>query len=805
MLHIIRDFFEAKIEDDGTAVLFGEGGRLELALAGERSLSVFYVPDPSILSAEKARPFPSLFAGGAAPGAWGRWDKVEEGSGAFTLCRGQLVVSVEKETGTVSVFRGGALIHGGRIGDQDTVVPRYPLRIQRGQSPKTGRGKFNFRLEDGDAFFGLGEKTGGLDKRNRSFKLFNKDSLGYDPSSSDPLYKSVPFFIKANRGFATICGLFFPNLRVGEVDFGVESRFYYHVDLEDGPFGYFLMMGDSYREILRQYVDLVGHPALPPLFSFGYLASSMAYTDPDDAEAKILAFFEKVEASGIPCEGMYFSSGYAKADNGERYTFVWNRGKFPYPESFLGKLRERGYRVCCNVKPGILTSHPWYDRLARSGVFVLDGDGSSLVSYYWGNSASLVDFSRREGFDWWVEALTANIIDTGASGVWNDNNEFEIEDEELPIQACRSYLPVMMARASWEALRRARPGKRPWLISRAGYAGLQRYARTWTGDNVSDYKTLTLNIAMGMNLGLSGLPMYGHDLGGFYGDHPDEELLLRWCQSAIFQPRFVMHSWKANGKITEPWTFPEALSAVRRFIEERYRYLPYIYDLAIRAAETGVPLESPLALEFPHDPSLPYDCLHRMAGDAVLLPGPPERGSSTVRIHFPAGEAWYDPFSETLLEGGREAEFQYPPDGLLYFFRCGTVVPTSVKPGPVGDAPPNDFRFLLFPPQKGDGLTCFHNEDDGESDFTFNSHWRYRMEFRRSAEGVCRFSMAGERFAGMPFERTWRFWVPEGFVIETTDGKPARRGVEFRLGEAPASLEFLVRGEYARGARGCGE
>jgi alpha-glucosidase len=159
------------------------------------------------------------------------------------------------------------------------------------------------------------------------------------------------------------------------------------------------------------------------------------------------------------------------------------------------------------------------------------------------------------------------------------------------MQKYKNFLPVKMAQASYEALRKANPGKRPWLISRSGYSGLQRYARTWTGDNVSNYSTLKYNIAMGMNLGLSGLPIYGHDIGGFVGPKPDEELLLRWCQSAVFQPRFVMHSWKPDGWITEPWSFSSRLGAIRDFIRERYRFLPYIYDLAIRAMEYGIPLE----------------------------------------------------------------------------------------------------------------------------------------------------------------------------------------------------------------------
>jgi len=796
MIYTIANLSESRREHK-KVLLLGDNGRLELAIHGSRTISVFYVLDNSIFPAEKTIPHPGLFSERHAASALEDWESVVEGDSTFELLYRDIRVSVDKETATLAVFRGGVLIHGGRIGDDDTVVPRFPLRAQLGATKSILRGKFNFRLEDDDAFFGLGEKSGYLNKRNRSFKLFNKDSLGYDAAMSDPLYKSVPFFIRMNRSMSFLIGLYFPNLRVDEVNFGAESRFYYSVDLGDGPFGYYLMLGDTYRDLLTSYCEVVGMPALPPLFSFGYLASSMAYTDPDDAEKRVLDFFEKAEKADIPCEGMYFSSGYAKAANGERYTFVWNKRKFPDPDSFFARLRKRGYRICCNVKPGILSTHPWYAALAERGVFVPDAEGRPLLSYYWGNNASFVDFSREEGFNWWVKALSENIIERGASGVWNDNNEFEIEDETLPIQAKRKYLPVQMAQASYEALKKANPGKRPWLISRAGYAGLQRYARTWTGDNVSNYETLRYNIAMGLNLGLSGLPIYGHDLGGFFGDHPDKELLLRWCQSAVFQPRFVMHSWKADGKVTEPWTFPETLDTMRYFIQERYRFLPYIYDLAIRAAETGIPMENALAFEFPKDSALSYNTLDRMAGDALLIPGPPQQGSTEARLHFPAGADWFDPFSKKLHKGGTNVEFEYPSNSLRYFFRCGTAIPTSLLRGSLGDKVLSEFQFLLFPPTDEASTICLHSEDDGESDFIEGSYWRYSMEFERLGDGCHKFTMTSVGKAqDSAFGKVWRFEVPEHFLIESLEGRAHGREIEYKLHEAPESIRFIVRGDY---------
>lgn len=801
MLHVLKNLDKFHIEG-GRAAFLGENGRLEVSIHAPRVLSVFYIFDESIVPPTANVPYPGLVVD-ARPGDAGLvWDSFAERETEYELRHGGMKVLIHKETALLSVYEDGVLVHGGEIGHRDLVVPQYPLRVQEGTVQGSVRGKFNFRLEDGDAFFGLGEKTGTLNKRNRLFKLFNRDALGYDATSSDPLYKSVPFFMKVNRERGTLCGLYFPNLQVDEVNFGVESIFYYDVVLAGGPFGYYVMTGHHYRDIISAYCRLSGMPALPPLFSFGYLTSSMGYTEPDNAQEKILEFFERVEKEGIPCEGMYFSSGYVKAGNGERYTFVWNREKFPQPGQFIRALRARGYRICCNVKPGILSSHPWYRRLAAAGAFIPDADGAPLKSYYWGGSASFIDFSRKEGFDWWVTALTEHILDKGVSGVWNDNNEFEIEDESLPIQACKKFLPVKMAQASFEALRKANPGKRPWLISRSGYAGLQRYARTWTGDNVSSYECFRFNIVMGMNLGLSGMPMYGHDLGGFVGPAPDEELLLRWCQSAVFQPRFVMHSWKPDGSITEPWTFPHRLDAIRRFIRERYRFLPYIYDLAIRASETGIPMESPVALEFPDDHSLSYECLDRMAGDAILVPGPPERGMTRVELQFPSGANWFDPSTSIQYRGGTHLEFDYPPDSLRYFFRCGTVIPTSLKVGSVGKTALDEYEFLVVPPAGTSDvarlpIACIHSEDDGESDFVPGSYWRWRMAFETTPSGDAVLDIVRTQSAlDADYRKYWRFTAPEGFIILDDEGNAGGRSVEFRFHRAPEHIRLVLRGSY---------
>ena len=265
----------------------------------------------------------------------------------------------------------------------------------------------------------------------------------------------------------------------------------------------------------------------------------------------------------------------------------------------MREITARGYHLCFNIKPGILISHPWFERFVRAGYLIngaADGCGEGyapLIEYYWGNDAGLFDFLNPRAYAAWKALLQDIFIDAGAEGIWNDNNEYEIEDPYLPAAWTRTLQPLLMARAACEALRERYPGRRPWVISRSGYAGLQRYARTWSGDNVSDFQSLSYNILMGLTLNLSGMFFVGHDIGGFYGAFPSRELLIRWFQSAALQPRCVINSWNDNGRPTEPWSYPEEIATIREILHTRYELMPYLYSAAIAARLLGSGVATP--------------------------------------------------------------------------------------------------------------------------------------------------------------------------------------------------------------------
>lgn len=790
MKHTIGNITRCTQIEGHTVVASGEAGRLDIQFLLPRIVHISYrfdaVPtDPDLLEASAFMTEPSQSLACEDP------INIEECGSEFVIDCGETRVLVEKCFGSITVLHGTVVQHGGHLGTADTVIPDYQLRCIRDAKNTNGFGRFNFPLDTDDAFYGLGDKTGLPNRRGRRFSMFNRDSLGYDAAISDPLYKSIPFFIKSNVAKNVMCGLFFDHPNIACIDLGRESPFYYSIEMHGSLFSYYVLLGPTYKDVMNHYYKLTGFPSLPPLFSFGFFGSSMNYMEPDDARQRVLDYFATVEKYQIPCEGMYVSSGYLKASDGKRYAFFWNKEKFPDHRVFLNDLARRGYNLCMNIKPGILTTHPWYGELNRRGYFIEDGSGNPYTEFFWGGEASLIDFSNPEATEWWKRQLKEQYIDHGCTGIWNDNNEFEIEDTALPAYRVRSLYPVRMAKASYEVFQERHPHRRPWIYSRSGYSGLQRFARTWSGDNVSDWKTLRFNQYMGVGFGLSGLPYFGHDLGGFFGDFPGEELLVRSCQSAVFQGRFAIHSWRENGNPTEPWSYPSALPAIKRLIEEHYRFMPYIYQCAIQAALTGVPLDRMLKLEFPDDPSIAEDEVNMLFGDHVLKIMVTEPGMKTAKVYLPMGVMWYDGNTGELYHGGDSVTVRTPCDGShQWFAMAGCAIPTSRKVGHLTTALFEEVDFLVFPAVDGE-RESWYREDDGTTELAggLSNQWKVTV----GNDHISCKKVSSEITSGD--DRVFRVvsgYAPQGRVIGSFDPDTIREGQE---------ISFSLTSEHIVGER----
>lgn len=721
----------------------------------------------ALLYDEERRPDEAGPSSGFIP-ASGAGDVGNGGGNTFEIAWGEYRITVRTDSGNVALYRGEQLLHGGRIGSDDTVLPRYPLRIH-GTPPNHVVGSFNFPLDPGDRFFGLGDKTGGVDRRGRRFLMHNRDALGYRAKFADPLYKSVPFLIKQNPTNGTCIGIAFAAPDVSIVDLGVESEYYFSATLKNGPYRYVVCTGETYTDVLERYTFLSGRPAFPPAFSFGFLGSSMDYSEPDDAQDRITAYLDTVERLEIPCEGLYLSSGYYRAQSGHRYTFEWNTTKFPDPATFLSTLRRRGYHIACNIKPGILTSHPRFAHFADAGALLQNADGSVYTEYYWGGDAGLWDFGSTSGQEEWRRNLRERQLDAGFDGVWNDNNEYEIEDSSLPAYSRRHTMPLLMNRLSWEESLAKDPERRPWIITRAGSMGIQRYARTWSGDNASTWESLYYNIVMGSSFGLSGMPFFGHDIGGFFGPRPEEEQFVRWCQSAVFQPRFVIHSWNDDAMPTELWSYERVADDLRRLVLQHYEYMPYTYSLAWLAHRRGVPIQRHPYVVYPNDPDMRSDDATYLYGDSMLVALPVTPGSEIAEYRLPRGERWYDPDEETLFEGGTTVAKRVPTARVPYLLREGAIIPRAPEARSLSTGFFSRLEIDLYPGTSPSEFVLF--EDDGESRIHLNrwSETLFRVTPSDTATWRVVTTARDKNGWNLGCEQTLTLTLPAGFTFGETN------------------------------------
>lgn len=682
----------------------------------------------------------------------------------YSLKIGKSDIEIDSNNGNIEVIKDGESIFGGVLGNSDTVISHEQFRLLGHEESPFAR--YSWPLKNGECFYGLGDKSGDPNHAGKRFRMYNRDSLGYDAEYSDPLYKSVPFFIKHKPQTNSAIGLYFPESHIECFDFGKECPIYFSTDIVGGPFRYFIILGDDYKDIIANYCLITGRPNFPPLYSFGYLGSSMNYVEAYDAQQRMEKFFQDTEDHNLPCEGLYVSSGYLKADDGKRYSFFWNRRKFPDPKQFISSLVERGYHLTFNIKPGILLTHPWYEELKEKGYFVKDNDGNPIVEFFWGGNASFIDFANPKAKAWWKNKLYEAYIAFGAEGIWNDNNELELEDTALKAFDTRTLYPVLMVQASYEELLKHNPDKRPWIYSRSGYAGLQRYARTWTGDNTSTFKTLKYNQFQGMSLALSGMPYVGHDLGGFYGDEPSDELLIRSAQSAVFQCRFVIHSWREDDKPTEPWKDAKTFPYIKAAIEDHYRHIPYIYNCAYEASQ-GYPIERLLALEYPQDTNLCTMSSVSLFGPSVLKALVVNEGQTSVEVHFPQCDDWYSPFEGKFYTGGTCKTFEAPLDKYWYFYKVGSVIPKSKHVGKLNTGFFKELQFFIVP--KDGNFTYPYFEDDGTTRLEKNLYnlWKIFVSYDKttgkgSVDVKAKYIGSKETLKG----RSVEFAFPCGFVTD---------------------------------------
>lgn len=591
-------------------------------------------------------------------------------------------------------------------------------------------------------YYGLGERAGPLEHRGRVYVNWNTDAYGYQ-RGTDPLYQSIPFLLALRRGRSY--GIFFDNTYRSSFDLGATRRDEYSFGAEGGELNYYFFYGPDPKKVLHRYTELVGRMPLPPRWALGYQQSRWSY----EPESRVREIAQNFRRRQIPCDVIYLDIDYM---DGFR-SFTVDRQKFPRFREMIADLAAIGIKVVVIINPGIKEEPGYwvYDEGLRGNHFVRMPDGSLYRGAVWPGLCVFPDFTREETRLWWGD-LYKELIEAGVRGFWNDMNEPAVfvetdrptertmaleaihEDRGLRTDHRKSHniYGMLMAQATYEGLKRLQPNTRPFVLTRASYAGGHRYAATWTGDNTSSWEHLSLWIPMGLNLGLSGQPFVGPDIGGFTGI-PTAELYTRFLQVGILSPFCRTHAQKGKPD-QEPWSFGPQYEAInRRAIELRYRLLPYLYTVFEEAARTGVPVMRPLFLEYPEDRRTYLLDREFLLGRDLLVAPVLEEGARSVTVYFPEGE-WFDFWTGEKRVGPGEFRVEAPLDRVPLFVRGGAILPLQPVVQYVDEVPADPLVLRIFPSRESVGTLY---EDDGVSEaYRQGAHARTVFRARYSAEEI---------------------------------------------------------------------
>ncbi len=629
-----------------------------------------------------------------------------------------------------------------------------------------------------DAIYGLGEKTGRLNRRGRDFTLWNVDVLDprasgefaagrvaqdprADPTSTqfDPYYVSIPFFHHLDADSGAAAASFVDNPFRARYDFSRPGE--YSIQFDGGQYVEYVFAGPRMPDILAAYTWLTGRMAIPPVWSLGYQQCRwFAYTQSD-----VEALARRYRQEEIPCDGLWLDIEHM---DGYR-VFTWDPVRFPDPAAMAGKLAEAGYRLVTIVDPGVKhePGYQVFDEAVAADLVCRTEGGGAFVGQVWPGATVFPDFTLPETRDWWGRR-TAEHMRLGVSGVWNDMNEpatGAIDPQAMRFGRGRhsherfhNQYALLMAMATVDGMRAAEPDRRPFVLSRAGSAGIQRYAANWTGDNVSRWDHLALSMPMVTGLGLSGQAFVGADIGGFMGD-ANAELFVRWMQYGVLTPFCRNHS--AIEHVDQyAWSFgPEVARLVGEAVRLRYRLMPYLYTAFVEASRTGAPVQRPLVFDHQDDPVVRDLDDEYLFGPDLLVAPVVAAGVTARQVYLPAGTwvDWYD--DATVLTGPGFLTAATPMDRLPLYARGGAVIPMwPVAPDRADGYQPRSTELHVVVPAVDGTHTSLLVEDDGATTAAESGAFR-RTVFTLSRAGGTVTVRARTSGAGYPE------FVREEFVL----------------------------------------
>jgi alpha-glucosidase len=570
----------------------------------------------------------------------------------------------------------------------------------------------------GEHYFGCGERTGELDKTGSRQVFWNIDPPRGHTALQSNLYASIPFTLVLSEGQAW--GFFLDSTT--RVDFDLA-----HDDSQRAWFGagggdlvYYVFCGPTPRDVLARYTDLTGHTPLPPVWALGNGQSRFSY----ETAEEVLQIARSFRERDLPCDTLYLD-----IDTLDGYrVFTWNPVGFPDPEGLLAELREMGFHAVSIVDAGVKVDeqYPVYREGRERDLYCKTAQGTDYQNAVWPGICAFPDFTNPEARNWWGDQHRL-LLDAGVDGIWSDMNEPGLfiplnstmppdvvhpggGKAQLHIQVHNAY-GSLMAQAAREGLLRWRPDRRPFVISRSGYAGIQRHALLWTGDNSSTWEHLTMSLSQLQNLGLSGVGWAGVDVGGYYGDTTGE-LLARWTEFGIFQPFCRNHSEK-GARHQEPWLFGEPYESIgRAMLKLRQRLVPYLYTLFEECHRTGAPILRPLFWAYPEDTATYSMDDEFMCGDSLLVAPVTRPGVEYRHVYLPAG-SWFHFWTGTRVDGPANILAHAPLGRPAVYVRGNTALPLWPEMNYVGQQDADPLTFVLHPCEGSGSSTLYEDAGDG--------------------------------------------------------------------------------------------
>jgi len=628
-----------------------------------------------------------------------------------------------------------------RAGDEELKIQKKPFRISylsnsgyQFMKDSFGAGHQGDKIchitkrYKGTVYYGLGERPDGMNRAGQRFFLWNTDHGGYN-WGTEPLYQSYPFYIGLHNDKAY--GVYYDNSFKSMFDFGGQLKTHIGYYADGGELRFYVIYGPSIKEVLKKYTKLTGRYPLPPKWSLGYQQSRYTYYP-----AKELYRLENgFRSRNIPCDVFYLDIDYM---NGYR-DFTWNKNFFPHPKQMLAKLKKDGIKVVTIIDPGIKkdSTYSVYNEGLKKDLYVKYPDGSNYVGRVWPGKTTFPDFSNPKTREWWGN-LVYNWENNGVSGVWLDMNEpsvfggktmpyitvFDKDGRKASEYEMHNEYGMLEAKATYDYLNKKQPNKRHFILTRAGFSGIQRYAAMWTGDNVARWQDVGKMIPMIMGTGMAGEPFDGFDIGGF-GGSPSGQLYMRFLQIGALMPLCRTHSSKGT-VMQEPWDYGHMYTYInKKMIQLRYKLLPVMYTSFYEHTQTGAPIIRPLVYEYQDDPHTYNINDQFMLGDHLMAAPVVQKDQNSRKLYLPKG-TWYEFFNDTKYEGGKTIKvaapiravdtynkiYNHPYAGLPLFVQAGSVIPMQKVQQYVGQKKITNMNLRVY---NGGSRKSELYEDDGVS------------------------------------------------------------------------------------------